>query len=31
MNNKQKTIARWVCIFLAAMFILPTVVALIIK
>lgn len=31
MNSKQKRIARWLCVFLAAMFVLPTVVALIVR
>lgn len=31
MNSKQKTIARWVCLFLAVMFVLPTVLALIFR
>lgn len=31
MNSKQKRVARWVCLFLAAMFVLPTVIALIIR
>ena len=31
MREKYKTIARWVCVFLAAMFVLPTVIALIVR
>lgn len=31
MNAKRKTIARWVCLFLAAMFVVPTIIAVIIR
>jgi hypothetical protein len=31
MREKQKNIARWVCLFLAAMFVVPTILAVIIR
>lgn len=31
MREKQKTIARWICLFLAAMFVIPTILAVIIR
>lgn len=31
MKEKQKTFARWVCLFLAAMFVVPTIIAVIVR
>lgn len=31
MREKQKTIARWVCLFLAAMFVVPTILAVVLR
>ncbi len=31
MKEKQKTVARWICLFLAAMFIVPTILSVIIR
>ena len=31
MKEKQKTFARWVCLFLAAMCVIPTVISVIIS
>lgn len=31
MKEKQKTVARWICLFLAAMFVVPTILSVIIR
>lgn len=31
MKEKQKTFARWICLFLAAMFVVPTIIAVIVR
>ena len=31
MKDKQKVSARWICLFLAAMFVIPTILSVIIR